>query len=622
LVEIVPNFINLKYLAGLMAKTILLNTHKLEKSFSNRILFRDVSFGINDNERIGLVGPNGAGKTTLLKIIAKQIELDGGTITLKKGLRLGFMEQTPTFTKNSQLLDCILEKCADRDDSYGKAYELLAALELSQFGEDHLVEKLSGGWQKRVALARELILEPELLLLDEPTNHLDVTSILWLEEYLHNAPFSVLMITHDRLFLQRVVNRVLDLDPRNPNYLLSVNGDYAQYLEAKDHELAALQRHERVQKNTLRRELEWLSRGAIARLKKQTARIKSTEKLRDDVDELQRKNVKKTVALEFGEADRAPKRLIEAKGISKSFGEKTLFKNLDLLITPKTRLALLGENGCGKSTLVKVLLGIEKADSGEVKTADDIQISYFEQGRETLDFKKSVLKNICPEGDFVNFQGDHVHARSYLDKFLFSGTKPDMPVAKLSGGEQARLRLAQIMLKTCQVLILDEPTNDLDADTLDVLENALSNFKGAVILVTHDRYFLDAVSNQILAFEPNEFSGRNIGLQTFANYFQWESWFSEEKLRPLTAATASASSANLASPTKEKLSYKEKYELENMEASIHLLEAKVATLQEISTLPENLADHKKLSDIHTQLAAAQSELDTKFKRWAELEKKV
>ncbi|MEQ1663950.1 MAG: ATP-binding cassette domain-containing protein, partial [Bdellovibrionales bacterium] len=391
-----------------MAKTILLNTHNLEKSFSSRVLFRDVSFGINDNERIGLVGPNGAGKTTLLKIIAKQIEPDGGTITLKKGLRLGFMEQTPTFSKNSTLLDCILEKCHDRDDSYGKAYELIAALELTEFGEDHRVDKLSGGWQKRVALARELILDPDLLLLDEPTNHLDVTSILWLEEFLAAARFSVLMITHDRLFLQRVVNRVLDLDPRNPNYLLNVDGDYAQYLEAKDHELAALQRQERVQKNTLRRELEWLGRGAIARLKKQTARIKSTEKLRDDVDELTRKNVKRSVSLEFGEVDRAPKRLIDAKGLSKKFGTKTLFKNLDLLITPKTRLALLGENGCGKSTLVKILLGIEKADTGEVRIADDIQISYFEQGRETLDYNKSVLKNICPDGDFVNFQGDHI----------------------------------------------------------------------------------------------------------------------------------------------------------------------------------------------------------------------
>lgn len=602
-----------------MAKTILLNTFNLEKSYSSRILFRNVSFGINEDERIGLVGPNGAGKTTLLKIIAKQVEPDGGTITLKKGLRLGFMEQTPTFSQDVRLLDCILEKCPDKDDSYGKAYELLAALELSQFGEDHLVDHLSGGWKKRVALARELILEPDLLLLDEPTNHLDITSILWLEEYLHAAPFSVLMITHDRLFLQRVVNRVLDLDPRNPNYLLSVDGDYAQYLAAKDHELAALARHERVQKNTLRRELEWLGRGAIARLKKQTARIKSTEKLRDDVDELQRKNQKKTVALEFGEADRAPKRLIDATGISKSFGDKKLFENLDLLITPKTRLALLGENGCGKSTLVKVLLGLEKPDSGQVRVADDIEISYFEQGRETLDFNKSVLKNICPEGDFVNFQGHHVHARSYLDKFLFSGIKPDLPVGKLSGGEQARLRLAQIMLKSCQVLILDEPTNDLDADTLDVLENALNQFNGAVILVTHDRYFLDAVSNKILAFPPNEFAERNIGLQSFANYFQWENWYSDEKSRPFEPEPKNAAQ-NLGT-SREKLSFKDKFELENMESTILDLESKVSELQKLSESSDVVADHKRLSQTLAELASAQSELDSKFKRWAEIEKK-
>lgn len=603
-----------------MAKTILLNTHNLEKSFSNKILFRNVSFGVNDNERIGLVGPNGAGKSTLLKIIAKQIEPDGGTVTLKKGLRLGFMEQTPQFTKGIQLLDCILEKCHDKDDYYAKAYELMAALELSQFGEDHRVDQLSGGWQKRVALARELILNPDLLLLDEPTNHLDVTSILWLEEFLNNAPFSVLMITHDRLFLQRVVNRIIDLDPRNPNYLLSVDGDYAQYIETKDHELAALQRHERVQKNTLRRELEWLSRGAIARLKKQTARIKSTEKLQDDVEELQRKNQKKSVDLEFGQADRAPKRLIEATGISKSFGDKKLFDNLDLLITPKTRLALLGENGSGKSTLVKVLLGLEKPDRGQVRIADDIQISYFEQGRETLDFNKSVLKNICPEGDFVTFQGSPIHARSYLDRFLFSGIKPELPVAKLSGGEQARLRLAQIMLKTCQVLILDEPTNDLDSDTLDVLENALQQFQGAVILVTHDRYFLDAVANKILSFPPKEFADRDLELLTFANYFQWENWYAEEKSRPVLKSTAQEQSKVVAAPV-EKLSYKEKFELENMEATILHLENKIAELSAQSVLPDIVNDHKKLADIHTQLASTQSELDLKFKRWSELEKR-
>lgn len=604
-----------------MAKTILLNTHNLEKSFSNRLLFRDVSFGINENERIGLVGPNGAGKSTLLKIIAGLIESDGGSVTTKKGLRLGFMEQTPTFKPNVQLLDCILEKCHDKDDSYAKAYELIAALELSDFGEDHLVQKLSGGWQKRVALARELILEPDLLLLDEPTNHLDVTSILWLEEFLLSASFSVLMVTHDRLFLQRVVNRVLDLDPRNPNYILSADGDYSQYLTTKDQELAALQRQERVQQNTLRRELEWLSRGAIARLKKQTARIKSAEKLRDDVEELQRKNQKKTVNLEFGEAGHSPKRLIEAKKISKKFSGDPLFSELDLLITPTTRLALLGENGSGKSSLIKVLLGLEKPDSGQVKMTDEIKVSYFEQGRETLDFNQSVLKNLCPEGDFVYFQGNYIHVRSYLDRFLFSGTKPDLPVGKLSGGEQARLRLAQVMLKPCQVLVLDEPTNDLDSDTLDVLEEALKQFQGAVILVTHDRYFLDAVSNQILAFPPKEFSGRGLALQTFADYFQWENWFTEERARPSKKAEPLPAHEQVSGP-KAKLSFKEKFELENMESTITALETEIRDLELMSCSAEVLTDHKRLAEIHTKLANKQSELETKFKRWGELEKKT
>lgn len=598
---------------------ILVNTHQLAKAFADRKLFEDVSFGIEDGERIGLVGPNGAGKSTLLRLLCGLTEPDQGTVARKKGLRLGFMEQTPDFKPNATILSSIMERAANSEDVLYKAMEVMAHLNLHALGDDTPVDKLSGGWRKRVALARELVLEPELLILDEPTNHLDLSGILWLEEYLRRAPFSVLIVTHDRLFLQRVSNRILDLDPRNPHQLLSVKGDYAQYLEAKEHELAALQRQERVQKNQLRREKEWLSRGAQARQTKQSARIQGAEALMDSVAELRAKNQGRRIELAFGETEHSPQRLIEASGISKSYDGKVLFSELDLSITPKTRLALLGDNGSGKSTLIRVLLGQEAPDMGGIKRADALRVSYFEQSRETLQHDLSVLKNICPEGDYVHVQGQAVHVRSYLDRFSFGGLKAELPVSRLSGGEQARLRLAQLMMEPAQVLVLDEPTNDLDAETLDLLEDALTSFQGAVLLVTHDRYFMDAVANQILAF-PVDGVG-DFRLQKFSSYFQWETWHAQQKAGGENRVGSQAEpSASLEAPlVKTRLSYKEKFELENMEATILKLETEMEALNRQSQDSVTVTDHKKLAEILARVSQLQQELDVKYQRWSELD---
>lgn len=594
---------------------ILISAHKIEKSFADRTLFTELSLGVEENERVGLVGPNGAGKSTLLKILAGETDADDGTVSRKKGLRLGFLHQTPIFKPDATILSTVLEKCDDPDDSLMRAYELVSLLDLSRFGLEFPVDQLSGGWKKRVALARELVLDPELLFMDEPTNHLDISGILWLEEYLSNAPFSVVLITHDRLFLQRVTNRIVDIDPRNPNFILSVKGDYAQYLEAKELELATLKRHEQVQKNRLRRETEWLHRGAQARQTKQKARIESAGDLKDSVQNLKEKNRSRITDIEFGEAEHSPKKLIEAVDLAKSYDGRTLFEDVNLLISPKTRLGLLGDNGCGKSTLIKILLGMEQPDQGQVKLADNLSVAYFEQSSETLDPELSVLKNILDEGDYVFFQGQPVHIRSYLDRFYFSGHKAELPVKKLSGGEQARLRIAKLMLKQAQILVLDEPTNDLDSDTLDSLEDSLKSFSGAVILVTHDRYFLDAVANQILAFPPPQIEETQ--LQKFANYFQFERWYLEETSSKKMKARAAAATASQPVEKKKKLSFNEKYELENMEAAILKLETELANLnKETETVG---SDHKKLAEIHHKIAEVQAELDRRFERWTELE---
>ncbi|WP_413585021.1 ABC-F family ATP-binding cassette domain-containing protein [Bdellovibrio sp. HCB274] len=597
----------------------LLSTYKLEKSFAGKTLFKNVSLGIDEGDRIGLVGPNGAGKSTLLKIIAGRMKPDGGDVTMNKGLQIGYLEQTPTFTPGVSILDAIMGDL-DYGEFIGPAYEWMARLELSQFGDTFLVEDLSGGWRKRVALARELVQSPQLLLLDEPTNHLDVSSIMWLEEFLAKAQFATLIITHDRLFLQRVTNKIFDLDPKNPNYLFVTLGDYSAYVESKELMMAGQEAKELTMKNTLRRETEWLRRGAKARLTKQKARIDRAHTLKDDVSDLVAKNANRTVKIEFKDTERNPQKLIELSHITKAYDDRLLFKDFSYLVNPKTRMALLGDNGSGKSTIIRIMLGQENPDMGEVKRAENLKVAYFEQNRETLSPQKSVLKNICPDGDYVHYQGSYVYARSYLERFQFNRQQMDMPVEKLSGGEQARLRIAQLMLNEAQVLILDEPTNDLDVQTLAVLEESLREFSGAVILVTHDRYFMDQVAKEIIALHKNP--DGNTTMERFAGFLQWEEWYDDLKEAEANKKQEEKQEAKAASSGKgKKLSFKEKFELENMETTIAGLEEKLQAAQTQSMLPDVASNPKKIQELYNEIASTQAEIERLYARWSELEGK-
>lgn len=610
----------------------LISANNLTHSFASRTLFSKVSLGVFEKDRIGLVGPNGAGKSTLMKILARTITPDQGQVTWRRGLQVGFLAQTPHFQKDETIYDAIVSKALDPIEASASAYEWISKFNLDQFDIFMPVEKLSGGWKKRVALARELVLAPEILLLDEPTNHLDVEGILWLEDFLESAGGSsgrsglaVMTITHDRLFLQRVATKIFDLDPKNPTNLLVVEGSYTQYLEEKELLVQGQKHREWTLKNTLRRETEWLRRGAKARLTKQKARIDRAYDLKDDVQELAQKNRVRKVTIDFGETDRAPKKLIEAQSISKKFENgEVLFKDFTTIVSPKTRMGLLGPNGAGKSTLIKVLLGREAVSSGSLQLAEEVKISYFEQNRETLDPKKSLLKNICDEGDYVNFMGKYVFARSYLERFLFSTQQMDLPVERLSGGEQSRLRIAQMMLTPANVLVLDEPTNDLDVETLTVLEESLKEFPGAVILVTHDRYFMDQVATEILAFAKDENGDGKI--ERFADYFQWESWKTEQEMTASSPApvkkveTAPAPAAPSAPVKARKLSNKERIELEGMESNILALETSISALETEAASPEVIANATKLQEIYQKLGDQQKKLETMYARWAELEK--
>jgi ATP-binding cassette subfamily F protein uup len=607
--------------------SILLTAHELGHAFGVRALFDGVSFTLSDGDRVGLIGPNGAGKSTLLQIVAGTLAPDRGSLSKRSGLRVAYLPQAPTFPDGATVREAVRAGLPARDahadwEDDAAVDAMIARLELSgaAAGADALVARLSGGWQKRVALARALIIDPDLLLLDEPTNHLDVESIVWLERFLAEARLATVTITHDRAFLQKIANRILELDRRNAGGLLDVAGDYATYLERKADAMAAQERREETLRNTLRRETEWLRRGPPARTTKQDARIQRAEALADEVAELGARNTTRAVNLDFAGTGKGPRRLIEARAIGKRYGERTVFAGVDLRIGPGTRLGLLGPNGCGKSTLLRVLTGREEPTTGSVFRADALEVAWFEQDRASLDPTLSLADAICPDGDEVDFRGARLHRHGYLERFLFRQEQMITPVGRLSGGEQSRLLIARLMLRPANVLVLDEPTNDLDLATLGVLEEALTSFPGAVLLVTHDRYFLDQVATQILAFHTKP--GEEGQVTAFADVAQWQPWHREQMAASRSARAASAPRARAeagAPASKKKLSFKDQRDWDTIEGRITEAEARRTALEEEAGRPEVAVDAARLVALQAELTAAQLEIDALYARWAELE---
>ncbi|MFM8315077.1 MAG: ABC-F family ATP-binding cassette domain-containing protein [Deltaproteobacteria bacterium] len=600
--------------------SILLSAHGLQKSFGARSLFENLHFVIETRDRIGLIGANGTGKSTLLKILAGKIDSDQGKFAIPRGMRVGYLAQVPELSLDLTIEDETLKGFPDSSelDAHSLTLEWMAKLNLSSQGLSSKTRlgNLSGGWQKKVALIKELVKEPDILLLDEPTNHLDIESIMWLEDLLIRAPFALVLVTHDRLFLQKVTTRIFELGKQFEQGVLDVRGNYSDYLELRENRLSQQRAEEIVLKNKLRRETEWLRRGPKARTTKQQARIERAGELKEEVKELEFRNRSKDISLEFQTSQKQPKRFIEAKSISKSYGSTRLFENFSVFIGPGSRVGLLGMNGCGKSTLIRCLLGEEEVDDGHLIRAEPLKVAYFEQKRESLDPTQTVKQTLCPGGDSVIYRGKPVHIRGYLDRFLFSKEQSEIAVGKLSGGEQARLLLAKLMLKEAQVLVLDEPTNDLDIQTLDILQGCLVDFEGAVILVSHDRYFLDQVTNEILAFPSQTSPQREI--IRFSDLWQWEN--GRKDLRDSKPIKKESVSEPLEKKTK-KLSYHEVRELGMMEEKIHQAESKLCELQREASLTENQSNSQKLTELYQQISDIQNQIENLYLRWAELEKK-
>ena len=592
-----------------------MSVHELKFAFSHRVLFEGLTFSISQGEKVALIGRNGAGKSTLLKILAGLMEADSGKVARSRSLRLGYLSQTPEVDEALTVREVVYQGVSNDEDWAGisAAEEAISRLSLDP---EARIASLSGGWKKKVALARELARSPDALFLDEPTNHLDVESILWLEDFLKQTSMCIVMVSHDRAFLNRIANRTLEIDRRNPGGILSVDGNYDHFVKVKEDYLEAQAAREESLRNTLRREVEWLRRGAKARTTKQKARIDRAEQLKLEVQDLGEKNRDLSMRLEWDGMERGPKKLVELKNVSKSYPGRTILTGVSLLISQKTRLGLIGRNGAGKSTLIKLIAGTENPDSGNIKRADVLEVLYFEQNRDSLDPTISVLRTVCPYGETVEYQGKKVHVRSYLDRFLFSGPQVDVLVEKLSGGEQARLLLARLMLRPANLLILDEPTNDLDFQTLAILEECIDEFPGAVVLVTHDRRFMDEVCEQIIAI-PEFIS--------FSDMDQWEKWFRASFLGAKTQARPTAapkSEVREERAARKKLTYKDQLEFDRMEEVILEKETRLAELTAHSEQPEVSRNAVELLKASTEMAELQAEIDRLYARWAELEEKA
>ena len=619
----------------------LITLENITKSYSEKILVNNISLGINEGDKIGLIGVNGTGKSTLLKIIAGVEEADSGNITKPNKVRIEYLPQNPYYDESATVLEQVFKgtssemrllcdyqkvldklsleyndslnneliKLQDKIDSLklwdleSEAKTVLTKLGVNNFNQK--VAELSGGQRKRISLASALITPCELLILDEPTNHLDNDTISWLEEYLNNKNISLLMITHDRYFLDRVTNRIIELDRGK---LFSYDGNYSVFLEKKIERLALESSMEQKRQNLIRTELAWVRRGARARTTKQKARLQRFDELVNDVPTYRKDNLEISTA-----SSRLGKKIIEIHNISKSFGDKKVINNLEYALSRTDRVGIIGKNGMGKSTLINILNGKLKPDSGHIEIGETVKIGCFSQDDSHMNLDMRAIDYVKEVSDYIETSdGQKITASQMCERFLFDGTMQYTHIRKLSGGERRRLHLLRTLMSAPNVLLLDEPTNDLDIETLNRLEDYLDEFPGVVICVSHDRYFLDRICNKIFAYEGLG----NINIYT-GNYSEYLVYKESQPIQieniDVKLSSNSVKKEKPKNNKKLKFTFNEQREFDTIDDDIALLEDKIQSIDD--NLDKYSTDFTKLQEMLDEKASLEKDLEYKYERW-------
>lgn len=571
------------------------------KTYVEKPILDDVSFVINEKDKWGIIGLNGAGKSTLLKILAKQEQPDAGTVSWLSSKRISYCPQNAEFSDSDTVLEAVLKGI----DSKGEVQLYQVQSILNKLGMNDFNMKIqicSGGQKKRVALARALIQPADLYLLDEPTNHLDQDMILWLEKMLIRMNKALVMVTHDRYFLNRITNHMVEVDQGK---LYMYQGNYTDYLEQREKRQQVLLANERKRQSFLKTEIEWIRRGAMARTTKSKERIARFERINAS------EGIKEKSSLQMESAiSRLGRKTIELCGVSKGYDNHDLIHDFNYLVMKHDRIGIIGNNGCGKSTLLKMIVGQIQPDSGSIVIGETVRIGYFAQESTHMDAAMRVIDYIREIGEVVTTaSGEQITAAQMLERFLFTRDQQWNLIGKCSGGEKRRLELLSILMQAPNILLLDEPTNDLDIETLTLLENYLDNFAGAVLAVSHDRYFLDKVADKLFVFKQG-------AIQVLTTDY---SSYLEQLPQKDNEAASTKKTEKKPAPQKKKLTWNENKELENIEHTMPLLEEKIAQLE--NQLQECNQDYHKLQTVASELQSARNELEAMMERWMELSEK-
>ena len=596
----------------------LIYGQKMTKAFGTKRLFHELTLGVSEKDRIGIIGPNGSGKSTLLRIFAGLEQPDQGRVTRRQHLRIAYIPQQAEFAPASTVAEEIeraaLASGLAARDCVARVQETLGRMGFAQ--GDQQVGPLSGGWKKRLAIACGYVQAPDVMLVDEPTNHLDLEGMRWLEQVMSQAPWPWVMVSHDRWFLGHATNKVAELNSRYPEGILLVPGTYEEFLVKREEFLMTQNQQAQALAGKVRREEEWLRRGPKARTTKAKYRVDSAHALQAELAETQVRMRQDTTSIDFVGSGRRTKQLMVVQHLRKAFGPRMLIQDLDLVISPGTATGILGQNGSGKSTLLQLLAKELEPDHGTVTHADKLQVVYFDQNRDQLDPKMTLRRTLSDTGHTVTYRGQTVHLAGWAKRFQFQPEQLDLPIELLSGGEQARAVIARLMLQPADVLIVDEPTNDLDIPTREVLEESLSEFPGALVLVTHDRYMLEQVCTEFVGLDGNG------GYGQFADYGQWEAWLRRQRSgKESSGSQPRDTSAPIGRLKTKKLSFRDQQEYDTIEKRVLDAEAVLELCRTETENPKIVSNHLKLQEAYENLKTAEQEVERLYTRWAELETK-